>query len=69
MNDHDAHKNLYQISYKDGDVKKQDKPFFDSDARAKSRFEKFKQEHENYTEIKLTEIPTHAKIKQEIRFI
>lgn len=58
MNDNDTNKNLYQISYKDGDVKKQDKPFFDSAERAKSRFEKFKQEHENYTEIKIIEMPS-----------
>lgn len=48
----------YRISYKDDKGEHHQEVFFDDTERAKNRLEKFKQEHKNYTEIKLLMLPS-----------
>lgn len=56
MQDNNQKPKVYRISYKDEKGNHGHEVFLDSYERAKNRLEKFKQEHENYEEIKLTEI-------------
>lgn len=58
MNDNDTSINVYRISYIDNKNKCDQEVFSDSVERAKNRFEKFKQEHKNYKEIKLQMLPS-----------
>lgn len=58
MQDNYRNPKVYKISYRDEYGKNQVEVFQDSYERAKNRLEKFKENHQNYTEIKLIEIPS-----------
>lgn len=58
MQDDNQNPKVYRISYTDEHGKNKLEIFHDSYERAKNRLEKFQQEYENYTEIKLIEIPS-----------
>jgi hypothetical protein len=58
MQDDNQKPKVYRISYKDEKGNHGHEVFSASTEEAKNRREKFKQEHKNYTEIKLSEIPS-----------
>lgn len=58
MQEDDQKAKVYRISYKDDNGKRDQEVFSASVEEAKNRREKFEQEHENYTEIKLRMLPS-----------
>jgi len=58
MQDNNQKPKVYRISYKDEKGDHGQEVFSASAEEAKNRREKFEQEHENYTEIKLSEMPS-----------
>lgn len=58
MQENNQKPKVYQISYKDEKGDHSQEVFSAFAEEAKNRREKFEQEHENYTEIKLSEIPS-----------
>lgn len=57
MQEDDQKPKVYRISYRDDKGNCSQEVFSASAEEAKNRSEKFKREHENYEEIKLTEMP------------
>jgi hypothetical protein len=63
MQEDDKKPKVYKISYKDDKGNRDQKIFSASAEQAMDRFEKFKQEYKNYTEIKMNEMPIRGNFK------